>query len=376
MRIIIGADCVATQENFEEFVNANTTALVGEELENILRSADMRIFNLELALANEDTPIRKGGVALRAPTAVINGYRALGIDLLGISNNHMLDHGYDGLRSTINTLDQAKIAHVGGGFSQKEAAKPYIFEKEGKKIGVYACCEHEFSWARDYGYGANGFDPFDSLDEIAALKAECDYVIVLYHGGKEHYRYPSPYLRKVCRKIVDKGADIVLCQHTHCIGAEEDYHGGKIIYGQGNFIFVKNREEYPFEGWWTGMLVAVDIADEGVSYEYIPYEATDKGVKLSSDPSLLEGLRSRSEEIKDEAANAKMFAEYAAKTIPGRYLKHMSSCTVDDEFITRYGKAIFHYIECEVHHEMLHIGLKYRLGYDIYGELGGIKKEN
>ena len=42
------------------------------------------------------------------------------------------------------------------------------------------------------------------------LKKQCDYVIVLYHGGKEHYRYPSPYLQKVCRKIVDKGADIVV----------------------------------------------------------------------------------------------------------------------------------------------------------------------
>ena len=29
MRIIIVADCVATQENYKEFINADTTALVG-----------------------------------------------------------------------------------------------------------------------------------------------------------------------------------------------------------------------------------------------------------------------------------------------------------------------------------------------------------
>ena len=77
----------------------------------------------------------------------------------------------------------------------------------------------------------------ESLDHIQNLKDQCDYVIVLYHGGKEHYRYPSPYLQRVARKMVEKGADLVVCQHSHCIGCYEKYKDSMIIYDQGNFIF-------------------------------------------------------------------------------------------------------------------------------------------
>ena len=47
---------------------------------------------------------------------------------------------------------------------------------------------------------------------------------------------------KILQKICYKGADLVICQHSHCIGSREDYGKGTIIYGQGNFIF--NSEFY------------------------------------------------------------------------------------------------------------------------------------
>ena len=366
MRIIVGADFVPSEFNVQEFIDSDLDALVGSELKEILDAADYRIFNLEIALADTDTPMKKAGVNFRAPTACINAYKSLGVDLLGISNNHVLDHGYEGFMSTVNTIDSAGIARVGGGLSVEEARAPKIVEIGGKRIGVYACCEHEFSWAQDYGYGSNGFDPLESLDEIAEAKTACDYLIVLYHGGKEHYRYPSPRLRKVCRKIAEKGADLVLCQHTHCIGTAEDYKGSRIVYGQGNFVFVKDKNEYPFEGWFSGMLVAVDITDDGVSYEYIPYEMTGKGVALSRDPSLLEGLYARSAEAEDELAMAKRYAEYAAGMIGTRYLKRLSGNPDYEAYTKEKGKTLFHYIECEAHYEALHTGLKYALGYPIF----------
>src|SRR5690606_29065463 len=118
------------------------------------------------------------------------------------------------------------------------------------KIGFYVCAEHEFSIASVDSPGANPFDPLESLDHIADLKNECDYVVVLYHGGKEHYRYPSPYLQKVCRKMADKGANLVICQHSHCIGCFEVYKDSTLVYGQGNFIFNKHDNEY----WKTSIL--------------------------------------------------------------------------------------------------------------------------
>ena len=121
-----------------------------------------------------------------------------------------------------------------------------------------AVCDDEKRLAEENKAGANPFDLLDSPDHIAKLKTECDFVIVLYHGGKEHYRYPSPYLQKVCRKIVDKGADLVVCQHSHCVGCQEEYKDSTIVYGQGNFVFSKNYDD---EFWQTSVLVEVEIAD-------------------------------------------------------------------------------------------------------------------
>ena len=148
------------------------------------------------------------------------------MDLLTLANNHILDQDQQGLVSTCSVLDAAGIAYTGVGQTPEEAAKPYIFECDGKRIGVYACAEHEFSIVTEHSAGANPIDLLETPDHVAALKEQCDYVIVLYHGGKEHYRYPSPNLQKVCRKLVEKGADLVVCQHSHCIGCEEKIPGG------------------------------------------------------------------------------------------------------------------------------------------------------
>ena len=62
-----------------------------------------------------------------------------------LANNHIMDHGESGLYSTIELLKEHNIDYVGVGKSLSEAQKPYIIEKDGQRIGVYACAEHEFS---------------------------------------------------------------------------------------------------------------------------------------------------------------------------------------------------------------------------------------
>ena len=88
-------------------------------------------------------------------------------------------------------------------------------------------------------------------------RAQGRRVIVLYHGGLEKYRYPSPQLRRVCRKFVEKGADLVVCQHSHSVGCMEAFGGGNIVYGQGNLLFAR----YGGEHWNTGLLIGLDTGD-------------------------------------------------------------------------------------------------------------------
>lgn len=375
MRILIGADIVPTTSNQTIFENAQMQLIVDRGVRELLEKADYRIFNLEVPLTDKATPIDKAGPNLIASTRSVSGLKQLGIDFLTLANNHILDQGEQGLWSTTEQLAKAGISYAGIGCTPTEAAKPHIVEFEGKKIGIYCCAEHEFSIVGEKQAGANPFDPFESLDHIADLKAQCDYVICLYHGGKEHYRYPSPCLQKACRKIIEKGADLVVCQHSHCVGCEEKYREGTIVYGQGNFLFDYSESEF----WQTAVLVDVNVAEKQV--EYIPIQKNGKGVTLAvgeSKTKILEEMQRRSKEIVQDGFVEKQYITFATQ-MRELYLKAGDPIATSFVFrainkicghkllpwylnrkLKKNRQLFINFIECEAHRELYIRGLKNR----------------
>lgn len=374
MRIYIGADLVPTDINKALFENGNGEALVGKELYEILKQSDLNVFNLEVPLTDVETPIVKFGNNLIAPTKTIHGYKALEPIFLTLANNHSLDQGEEGLTTTLNLLKDQDIAHAGAGFSLKEAKKPFIFEKEGIRIGFYLCAEHEFTVASCHTMGANPFDVLESFDEVLALKEQCDYVIVLYHGGKEFYRYPSPMLQRYCRKFIDRGANLVICQHNHCVGSREDYNGGSIIYGQGNFIFNSefyiNHKEFVKDS----LLIRVEATKDSFIVSEVPIRSTEMGTRQATESEADETLtayKQRSENIKDAHFVAQAYKDFADTHIK-RYLREFigRSCIIR-AMNALFGRklmqlilgktsylAIQNYLECEAHHELFLRGIK------------------
>lgn len=378
-RILIGADIVPTRSNYRYFKEGNVDELIGKELKNRLQSADFTIFNLETPLADKENPIEKAGPNLIAPTYTIKGLKAINPCFFSLANNHILDQGEQGLSSTIQLLGKEDIKYAGAGKNLEEAKKPYIFEQNGIRTGIYCCAEHEFTIAADETPGANPFEPLESLDHIIELKGQCDFVIVLYHGGKEHYRYPSPYLQKLCRKMVEKGADIVVCQHTHCVGCEEKWNKGTIIYGQGNFLFDNSDCDF----WQTGLLTEVIIEKHennvSAAVEYYPLRKVNEKVRLADKEEgakIIENFISRSHSIKDEKKVKEMYQKFAEEMLPNylatfsgkrnlmiRVFNKLSGYKLYKSIIEhkykKYEKiAVRNYIECEAHRELVIQGLR------------------
>lgn len=372
MKILIGADLVPTKSNILLFESGNARELLGAELMGLFEKADYRIFNLEVPLSDKEQPIPKCGPNLIAPTKCIAGYQAMQVDLLTLANNHILDQGQQGLTSTVQTLEQAGIAYTGVGNTPDEAAQPFIFECNGKKIGVYACAEHEFSIVTDHSAGANPIDWLESPDHIAELKEQCDYVIVLYHGGKEHYRYPSPDLQKVCRKLVEKGADLVVCQHSHCIGCKEKYQNGTIVYGQGNFLFDDDDSEF----WQTSLLITLD---EDFKLDYIPLLKCKNKVRIAKGEQarrILAEFELRTTEICEKEFVETEYAAFSQRMLNGylavftmkgsniifQVLNKLSGrklcATLSRRLPQSYKIALLNFVECEAHREVLLEGLK------------------
>lgn len=369
MKILIAGDLVPTTPNIELFNNAETERLLGDELFSIWNNADVRLFNLEVPLTDTNKPIKKHGPNLCAPVSTINGINDLRPTLVSLANNHILDQDEQGLYSTIKLLSEKRIPFIGAGNNLQESKKPYIFNKDNLTIGIYSCTESEFSTASDANPGANPFDPFESFDDIERLKEKCNYVIVLYHGGKEHYRYPSPYLQKVCRRMVKKGADLVVCQHSHCIGCYETFENATIVYGQGNFIFDKSQSEY----WKTSILVEIQI-EEAIKIRYIPIVKAHNAVKLADSieaKDILYAFELRSKNILKNGFIEAEYKKFSEKMLPG-YLnsflgehilyricyKILKKRLLKIMFSSKSLLKIQNYIECEAHRELFIMGLK------------------
>ena len=210
MSIVIGADIVPSLSNSDLFTKGDVDTLIGRDLVQILNEADYRVLNLETPLVDVVSPIDKCGPSLRADCSTVNAIKKMGVSLLTMANNHVMDQGVRGLTSTIEVLKENGISYFGVGENLKNVLKFHVVNINGKKIGFYACVEHEFSVADEHSPGANPFDPLESFGHVESLREQCDFLIVLYHGGKEYYQYPSPMLQKVCRKFIEKGADLVV----------------------------------------------------------------------------------------------------------------------------------------------------------------------
>ena len=378
MDILIAGDLVPTYSNIELFNNSEMNALLGTELLSLWNSVDIRMFNLEVPLTDDEAPIDKCGPNLIAPKSTVNGIKALNPSLITLANNHILDQGQSGMKSTKDTLNKHDIPFIGIGNNLLDASQPYIIQKNGLNIGIYACAEHEFSIATDNTPGANPFDPLESLDHIQALKDKCDYVIILYHGGKEHYRYPSPNLQKICRKIVQKGADLIICQHSHCVGSFEEYEGSTIVYGQGNFIFNKHDNEF----WNNSLLIKVSIVVDNLQIEYIPIVRKGNSIRLAAEAAveeIMSGFYSRSKEILDDGFIERNYEKFAAKNIKSHLVKLsgfgkwmsiidrrlLNNFLLKRKYTPEKLLAIQNYIECEAHRELLLNGLKHKKHEDI-----------
>lgn len=374
MSIVIGADLVPTKGNNDLFKKGDVAALVGEDLLGILDAADYRVFNLETPLFDGMSPIDKCGPVLCAEPSSIVGLKKIGVDLFTLANNHIMDHGFAGLTSTLKLLDENKINHLGAGENIERAQESFVTSVNEKNFGFYACVEHEFSIADSNIPGANPFDALESFDCIAELRKKCDFVVVLYHGGKEYFQYPSPMLQKICRKFVQKGADLVICQHSHCIGCSEKYENGSILYGQGNFLF--GDCDTPIEQ--TSLLVK--ISDE-LQIEYIPLVKTECGVQLAKGKvadEILSAFNKRNNQIKQNGFIEKSYKIFAEKMLNGymlacsgfshklflRILNKLSGRKMARCIVNSYKKkellAIRNFIECESHRELFIEGLKNR----------------
>lgn len=286
-KILVFGD-ICPDNDYRSLFDNNDSLAFSNDIVSDIKSASLTIANLECPATDYNVAITKCGPTLKALYKDVEKLKGVGFDCVSLANNHILDYGIQGVNDTFKACDTCDLKYVGAGQNKEDARKPIILDANGKKIGLISFAEEEFNIAGENTPGANLFDPYTSYDDVEELKKQCDYLIVLYHGGIEHYKYPSELLQKKCRKFAKSGANLVLCQHSHCIGTFEKIDNCTIVYGQGNSLFGYRDGD---DSWNEGFLVEVDIDTFDVSLKLM--NATKDGIVFATE----ENHKARFEEM-------------------------------------------------------------------------------
>ena len=153
---------------------------------------------------------------------------------MGLANNHAMDFGEEGRKSSRHVLDQQGIAHTG------EIGDIAHLTVKGRKIDIIAFATYPGAY--------NFLDLDDALNTIRKARAEADLVIVSFHGGAEGtiHQHVAPGdetflgedrgdLRKFAHAAIGAGAQLVVGSGPHVVRGMEIYHGKLIAYSLGNF---------------------------------------------------------------------------------------------------------------------------------------------
>jgi poly-gamma-glutamate synthesis protein (capsule biosynthesis protein) len=213
-----------------------------DDVRGVLKNFELVCLNLEnpVATKGRPDPIQDPHVTFRARPETLDVIKALGVTLVSLGNNHMLDYGAAALSETLDLLDGAGIKWVGAGRDYEEANRPLLITRNGRRIAFLSYAFIYSANTRMAGKRSAGVSDHRLnriLPRIRELKQSgCD-VIVLIHWGQEYSFYPLPYQMRQARRMIDHGATLILGHGPHYPQGIEEYHGGRIVYSLGNFIF-------------------------------------------------------------------------------------------------------------------------------------------
>ena len=169
-----------------------------------------------------------------------------GVEAVCLDNNHVLDHGEEGLEDTKQALRDAGVIY-------STPLETGVFNYRGiiqVAMLSYNCIDRYGTGFKSSKYAGQYTDTFLQHDtfeeavcaEIEEAKRNYAVVIVSFHWGREKDYAPTQNQIRLGRMAADAGADLVIGHHSHRIQPIEYYNGTLICYSLANFCFAGNSK--------------------------------------------------------------------------------------------------------------------------------------
>lgn len=269
--LLFTGDVLLSEYVLSNYNSKGIDGVVSSPLRDKMLNADFTMVNQEFPFSTRGTKAPDKQYTFRVDPGYISIFKELGINAVGIANNHVLDFGKEALEDTFTTLNNAAIPFSGAGHNLEEASRLVTYEKGGKKVGIIAASRviPVVEWnVRNSQPGVfTAYDPTDLVNKVREARKSCDLVYVMIHWGTEHTDRLEEYQKNIGHQIIDAGADGVIGAHPHVVQGIERYNGKLIFYSLGNFIFNQNIERT--------FALSIDFDNENVnpSYSLIPAKA-------------------------------------------------------------------------------------------------------
>ena len=231
-----------------------------EEVRHVLSAADIAGGNLESPLTLRPH-IATNPNDLTADPAYADLLANAGFDVMSVANNHSGDAGRGSVADTVDAVEAAGMAAVGGGDDLMEAFSPEIIDHSGVRVAFLAFDATLAGWPA--GASSPGIAHWDGAAvESAVIEARrvADIVVVSVHGGVEYLPDTDPILAGLATSLAEWGADVVWGHGPHV--TQPVYVQGSatlVATSLGNFVFDQRRA-----GTETGLLLEVLADVDGV----------------------------------------------------------------------------------------------------------------
>jgi poly-gamma-glutamate capsule biosynthesis protein CapA/YwtB (metallophosphatase superfamily) len=228
-----------------------------------LLKGDVVFTNFESTILDERKGQSRMDGRFLSPPEALETLKAVGFNLLSLSNNHSFDLKVPGIQNTLEQVSRLNLSHAGIGNTIDEAVGAgYLKTAKGTVAlvsmasglvaegGSATATRPGVNELRVEGNKPNEEDAQRILQSIRDARKRADLVIVYEHNHVFDKPFqtimleelperlaPPEWLKKWTHAEVDAGADIIVMHGAPLLHGVEIYHGRPIFFDLGNFIF-------------------------------------------------------------------------------------------------------------------------------------------
>jgi hypothetical protein len=211
-------------------------------IRDTLREADITHISNEVTFDKDCPPPHAGyrNFILCSDPKYMELLEDVGVDVVEITGDHLLDRGQQALKDTIAIYKEKNLPYYGGGENEVDARKPVLMTVNGNKIAFMGCNgkrPEKYTKAGPTSTGPADCDYPFFAKQIQEIKAQGYTVIFTFQHEECYSSGPCWKHEDGFRAVADAGATVVSGSQAHYPHIMEFRGDSFIHYGLGNLFF-------------------------------------------------------------------------------------------------------------------------------------------